>query len=109
VTSWAAAHNPANFVSPDEFIPERWLGDPTYAADIKKGMQPFSLGPRGCIGKHLSYLEIKCILARLLWNFDIVSTDGAPMWDPSDEMHNMFAFLAWKKPNLNVKMVPVKR
>ncbi|KAK3067814.1 hypothetical protein LTS18_000929, partial [Coniosporium uncinatum] len=71
VTSWAAAHNPANFVNPDEFIPERWLGDPTYAADNKKGMQPFSLGPRGCIGKHLSYLEIKCILARLLWNFDI--------------------------------------
>jgi cytochrome P450 len=47
VTSWAAAHNPANFKNPDSFIPERWLDDEGYATDNKKGMQPFSLGPRG--------------------------------------------------------------
>jgi cytochrome P450 len=53
VGSFAAAHNPVNFVNCDDFIPERWLdeGKERYAKDIKKAMQPFSLGPRGCIGK----------------------------------------------------------
>ena len=88
VSSWAAAHNPANFIDCDSFIPERYL-DKAYDADDKKGAQPFSLGPRGCIGKHLSYMEMRLILGRLLWNFDVVSTDGAWQWDPSDEMKNM--------------------
>jgi cytochrome P450 len=104
VTGWAAAHNAANFKDPDSFIPERWLGDPEYASDNKKGMQPFSLGPRGCIGRHLSYMEMRVILARLLWNFDIVSTDGAWQWDPAGEMKHMKAFNTWEKPGLEIKL-----
>ena len=50
VSSWCAQHNPANFKNPDEFIPERWY-DPAYATDHKLASRPFSLGPRGCIGK----------------------------------------------------------
>jgi len=50
VNSWAASHNAKNFRDPDTFIPERWL-DEAYASDNKKGMAPFSLGPRGCIGR----------------------------------------------------------
>lgn len=62
VSSWAASHNPNNFREPDAFIPERWIDNKEYASDNKKGMQPFSLGPRGCIGKHLSYMEMRvCI------------------------------------------------
>ncbi|KAF2430451.1 cytochrome P450 monooxygenase [Tothia fuscella] len=108
VNSWAASHNPANFRNPDSFIPERWL-DPAYDSDIKKGMQPFSLGPRGCIGKHLSYMEMRLILGELLWNFDLESTDGAWRWDPSGEMKYMKAFNTWQKPNLDVKLTRVVR
>lgn len=38
---------------PDSFIPERFLGDARFANDInaKKIFQPFSAGPRNCIGK----------------------------------------------------------
>lgn len=50
VSSWSASHNPLNFRDCDSFIPERWL-DKTYDTDYKKAAQPFSLGPRGCIGK----------------------------------------------------------
>jgi cytochrome P450 len=88
VNSWAAGHNPANFRNPDTFIPERWLDD-AYSSDLKKGAQPFSLGPRGCIGKHLSYMEMRLILGELLWNFDLVSTDGAWRWNPEGEMKHM--------------------
>lgn len=45
-----------NFVEAGEFRPERWLpvgagGDEKYEADIKACFQPFSFGPRNCIGK----------------------------------------------------------
>ncbi|KAF2095599.1 averantin oxidoreductase, partial [Rhizodiscina lignyota] len=103
VSSWAASHNPNNFSQPDAFIPERWI-DKEWTGDNKKGMQPFSLGPRGCIGKHLSYMEMRIILARLLWNYDLVSTDGAWEWDPDGDMKNMVAFNTWQKPSLNMKV-----
>ncbi|KAF2669327.1 cytochrome P450 [Microthyrium microscopicum] len=106
VNSWAACHNPVNFKDCDSFIPERWI-DEKYASDQKKAMQPFSLGPRGCIGRHLSYMEMRVILGRLLWNFDIVSTDGAWKWNPEGELKHMRAFNTWEKPELMIKLVPV--
>lgn len=52
----AAAHigrDPTYWTQPDNFIPERWLvrdqKDPLYPP--KYGWQPFSLGPRACIGQ----------------------------------------------------------
>jgi cytochrome P450 len=107
VGGWAASHNPANFRDCDTFIPERWLDD-AYSADIKSGMQPFSLGPRGCIGKNLSYMEMRIILARLVWNFDVISTDGAWQWDPEGEMKHMKAYTTWQKPDLNARVVRVQ-
>lgn len=50
VCAWAATHSPDNFKNPDEFIPERWLED-GWESDDKKASQPFSTGPRGCIGR----------------------------------------------------------
>lgn len=88
VGSWAASHNPVNFRDCDSFIPERYI-DKAYDTDYKKAAQAFSLGPRGCIGRHLSYMEMRLILGRLLWNFDIISVDGAWQWDPTGEMKNM--------------------
>ncbi|EME77267.1 uncharacterized protein MYCFIDRAFT_191444 [Pseudocercospora fijiensis CIRAD86] len=99
VSSWAASHNPVNFRDCDSFIPERWL-DKAYDTDYKKAAQPFSLGPRGCIGRHLSYMEMRLILGRLLWNFDVVSTDGAWQWNPEGEMKNMRAFMTWEKVSI---------
>ncbi|KAL3462619.1 cytochrome P450 [Aspergillus heterothallicus] len=111
VGGWAASHNPANFTRCDEFLPERWLPENAdrFAGDIKSGMQPFSLGPRGCIGKNLSYMEMRVILARLVWNFDFVSVDGAWQWDPEGEMKHMKAYTTWQKPDLNVRVVKVAR
>ncbi|KAL5046742.1 hypothetical protein BDW71DRAFT_214514 [Aspergillus fruticulosus] len=107
VGGWAASHNPANFRDCDKFIPERWLDD-SYSTDIRSGMQPFSLGPRGCIGKNLSYMEMRIILARLVWNFDVISTDGAWQWDPEGEMKHMKAYTTWQKPDLIARVVRVQ-
>jgi len=40
--------------------------DSAYETDQKKGEQPVSLSARGYVGKHLSYMEMRLILARLL-------------------------------------------
>jgi len=40
-----------NFRDPHAFVPERWLGDEKYAGDRKAALQPFSVGPRDCLGK----------------------------------------------------------
>lgn len=49
---YASYHSSSNFAWPDSFIPERWLGnDPRFTNDKKDVLQPFSLGPRNCLGK----------------------------------------------------------
>jgi cytochrome P450 len=48
---YAANLSPRNFSRPNEYHPERWLGDPEFEHDDLAVMQPFSYGPRNCIGK----------------------------------------------------------
>lgn len=70
---YAACRSSSNFHRPDEFLPERWLApaDPAFAADRREVSQPFSVGPRNCIGRQLAYAEMRLILAKILWNFDL--------------------------------------
>lgn len=48
---WSAYRSGRNFREPDTFIPERWLGDPRFETDARASFQPFSYGPRNCLGK----------------------------------------------------------
>ena len=50
VSPLAAYMSKDNFRDPERFIPERWLDDPIYASDQRGACQPFSYGPRSCIG-----------------------------------------------------------
>lgn len=51
---YAAYRSSRNFVKAEEFCPERWLDEADngeFRDDRKDVLQPFSLGPRGCLGK----------------------------------------------------------
>ena len=48
---FATYRMPENFKNPYEFHPERWLGDPEYKDDNLEALEPFSVGPRNCLGK----------------------------------------------------------
>ncbi|KAF5027086.1 hypothetical protein F66182_798 [Fusarium sp. NRRL 66182] len=48
-SAWTVTHDEANFHAPYEFKPERWLDKS--CEDNLDASQPFSLGPRGCVGK----------------------------------------------------------
>jgi cytochrome P450 len=55
VHQWAAYRSASNFVAPERWDPVRWLegeeGYEQYRSDDRGVLQPFSVGPRGCIGK----------------------------------------------------------
>ena len=55
----AAYRSVDNFVEPLSFLPERWLpnADPYFAKDNKDVFQPFSAGPRNCIGQRYVSVE----------------------------------------------------
>ena len=78
VPIYSLHHNPAYFPEPLVYKPERWLTDetatPARLEEIKRAQSafcPFSVGPRGCIGKGVAYLELTVALARTLWMYDL--------------------------------------
>lgn len=58
VANYSAYHSPSNFKHPDDFIPGRWLprSKDEFNEDKKQVFQPFSFGPRNCLGKKLVQL-----------------------------------------------------
>lgn len=40
-----------NFKDAEAYVPERWLGDELYEDDKRETFNPFSFGPRNCLGK----------------------------------------------------------
>lgn len=121
---YASYHSESNFALPGKFMPERWLSsDPVFDNDKKDVLQPFSLGPRVCLGKQcvllhllsfqgyttflnteLSFLlslancEIRLILCKLLYHFDLTLRPESMNW-PDQEV-----YFLWDKPPLMVTL-----
>ncbi|KAE8825616.1 hypothetical protein PTNB73_08613 [Pyrenophora teres f. teres] len=89
----------------DEIHPERWFPDgqrpAEFDGDRREGFHPFSYGPRACIAMNLAYAEMRYVLARLLWNFEIEGTKQSEKW-----MDDQKAYLVWDKPGLFVHLKP---
>ena len=111
--------SPKHFKDPLSFIPERWTGDVRYASDNKSALQPFSFGPRNCIGKKyvifisllnyannmlsMAYHETRLLLAKVLYNFDLELAPGNENWI------NQPVYTLWEKKPLLLKLKPAKR
>ncbi|KAK2668885.1 Cytochrome P450, E-class, group I [Fusarium oxysporum f. sp. vasinfectum] len=62
-----------------QFVPERWLTttvngegeEETVFDPQKRPSQAFGLGPRGCFGKKLAYIEIRIFLTLFFWMFKL--------------------------------------
>ncbi|RYP62290.1 hypothetical protein DL769_007360 [Monosporascus sp. CRB-8-3] len=86
VHALAAYTDPKNWHCPDQFLPERWLPEAKndqsspYYNDRRSTLQPFSVGPRSCIGRNMAEQEMRLILARLLWNFDLELCPESNNW-----------------------------
>lgn len=80
VSHYVIHRDPAVFLNPNEFIPERWIISDTVSQEQvalqKKSFCPFGIGPMNCIGKNMAYLATKLALAHLFWRFDFRLHEG---------------------------------
>ncbi|KAI9665160.1 MAG: hypothetical protein M1831_002170 [Alyxoria varia] len=99
-SGYSSNRSPLNFPShPNAFDPDRWLSaDPMTMA--KSAFNPFSLGPRNCLGRNLAYLEMRLILARLLWAFDL----EVPEREDVERWENQKSWILWEKRPLRVRV-----
>ena len=78
VPHYAIHHNETYYPEPFRYMPERWLVESEHdgqgtqqLALAQSAFCPFSIGPRGCVGKIMAYQEMMTVLARMLWEFDL--------------------------------------
>ncbi|CAN9258711.1 unnamed protein product [Alternaria alternata] len=95
---FAASMSSQNFLNPWKFDPERWLRKD--GKDTLGASQPFSLGTRSCLGKSLAWLELRTILAKLYFKYDLKLLDPQLDWHAQSEMHTL-----WQKPEMRVAIV----
>ncbi|KAI8631419.1 isotrichodermin C-15 hydroxylase [Xylariaceae sp. FL1651] len=87
-------HNTSYYPQPFTYAPERWLVGSSASSKMSGGaiterdvalaqsaFCPFSIGPRGCIGKGLAYIELMTTLARVLFLYDLRKSAG---FDPAE-------------------------
>lgn len=108
IWQWAMYRDERLFLEPSRFDPDRFYnkGDEKskYAGDRLDAVNAFLLGQRSCIGRNLAYAEMRLILARLIWEFDIEIDQKSENW-----MHEQENFELWVKPDLNIHLKTVDR
>ncbi|KAI0013292.1 putative cytochrome P450 [Xylariaceae sp. FL0662B] len=107
VQHWSMNHSSDNWKDPWVFRPERFLNTPEKAAeagDKLEALQSFNVGPRNCIGRNLAYAEMRLILARIVYDFDMKLADESQRW-----IERQRAFSLWDRIPLYVHLTPVKR
>lgn len=73
---WAMHYNKDYYPSPLKFYPERWIvGEAGSTAEsvalAESAFCAFSTGSRGCIGKNMAWLEMRIVMAKTIWKYEI--------------------------------------
>lgn len=107
VQAYTINRNSSYFHCASSFVPERWLpevhGNPEspFSKDCRGAIQPFSLGPRSCLGQNLAMAELRLIISKLVWAFDFETIDGNVLnWE------DLRVFLLIEKKPIQVKIKP---
>lgn len=77
-------------------LPQYYDSSSPFSGDDRPAVQPFSVGPRNCLGINLAYLEIRLILATVVWHFDLELCEESRKWDQQK------VFNLWEKGPLMV-------
>ncbi|XP_026380365.1 alkane hydroxylase MAH1-like [Papaver somniferum] len=59
-----------------EFRPERWIDDDGKLNRHESKFFTFNLGPRTCLGKDMSFSQMKAVVAAVLFNFQVQVLEG---------------------------------
>lgn len=89
---YAMHHNPRNWPSAANYMPERWLekegkdeDGSTVKGDTRQPYFPFNIGSRSCIGKPLALAQIMLTFAHILWKFELRRVDATEDWLSVDD------------------------
>ncbi|KAL9617345.1 MAG: hypothetical protein Q9160_007875 [Pyrenula sp. 1 TL-2023] len=114
-------HHSDHWENPLEYRPERFLREegPAFAGDMRytkqasleseerdrlELLQPFNVGPRNCLGRNLAYAEMRLILSRMIFNFDMELANPDQDW-----IREQQANFLWNKGPLEVYLTPVTK
>ncbi|KAF3793942.1 Cytochrome P450 94A1 [Nymphaea thermarum] len=61
-----------------EFVPERWLDNGKFVPENQFKFPVFHAGPRTCLGKDMAYIQMKSLVASILYSFEIHVANGGP-------------------------------
>lgn len=101
---FATYRDPENFSEPTSFIPERWLSTENSTKQRQNRgdcFQPFSYGPRNCLGKNIAKAELRLLLCKLLFEFDWALSPGQKDWMEQQKVQGF-----WQKPSLYCSIQP---
>ncbi|KAK8036946.1 cytochrome P450 monooxygenase-like protein [Apiospora marii] len=100
------------WVEPREFHPERFLPathplyEARFEADNKEAFMPFSTGPRNCVGSKLFFAQVRLLLARVVWAYDLEQPKpGGMTVDIGSDWLQQRAWFAFEPQPLWVKPV----
>ena len=103
VNQYPTYRSSRNFQDPHSFTPERFLSSNQDGRDDLAAFQPFNIGRHSCVGVKFAYAELRLVLARLFYTFDVSLADGNDRWDWGDQDSHIF----WEKRPLRVKLALV--
>ena len=66
--NYSTHHNKEIFPNPFAFDPDRWLNT---TSDMQEAWMPFSRGSRMCIGINLALMELKMIIASIVYSWEL--------------------------------------
>ncbi|KAI9664514.1 MAG: hypothetical protein M1821_005960 [Bathelium mastoideum] len=95
---YGAYRSPRNFSDPLKFEPLRWTSEGRREQDRLDIVEPFSIGPRTCVGQKLAWTEIWLVLTRLLLEFDL------ELLDDGFDIAKQNSYVVWEAPPLMVKL-----
>ena len=85
VNAWVTHHDPKVFPNPDQFIPERWTDSCSEKkAEMERSFFAFGAGPRTCIGRNISFIEIQKVITQLLRQYEVTLAEPEKAWDVSN-------------------------
>ncbi|KAM3687283.1 hypothetical protein ACB098_10G067300 [Castanea mollissima] len=63
-----------------EFKPERWISEHGRIVHVPSfKFIPFNAGPRTCLGKDMTFIQMKIIASTILWNYHVHMVEGHPV------------------------------
>jgi cytochrome P450 family 4 subfamily V len=87
ISPWLLHRDSSVWPQPDDFLPERWMGDDACAHKVHHfSYMPFAQGPRNCIGRVFALNEEKVLVATIVKQFIVAALHNLDEIQPSPEI-----------------------